>query len=203
MLHPPSSSESMPLFSSSLSSPSSCGMEDRLIIHPPASESISFDWSDFPIILQQDVNIVFPSYEDHFYKADDSSSSSTCTYELSSRSSDSDLSSTSNIRFSSSKRVSFSPGLEIRTHSIVLGDHPCCPSLALELGWEYDETEIVNMDIHEQHKVKCRRRSYIERKHLLRQVSGMTETEIQERSNNMRHSAPSSRHLCDMTGIQL
>lgn len=35
------------------------------------------------------------------------------------------------------KQVSFSPWIAVRTHSIVLGDHPCCTSgMALTCGWE-------------------------------------------------------------------
>jgi hypothetical protein len=187
-------------------------MEDRCIIRPPACESLSFDWSDFPVIQQHDVNVHFPSYPPvdaevqkpiaikPSHPEDESS-----TADLFSCTSDSDFSSTSSTK-SSSKRVSFSISLQIRTHSIVLGDHPCCRSLPLELGWEYDDTELVNMEIHEQHKPcynTCRRRSYMERKNLLKRVSGMTDGEIRDQSNHMRHSAPSSRQLCEMAGVQL
>jgi hypothetical protein len=213
MLHTPSSTENMPLFSTGLAfASSSCGMEDRLIIRPPACESLSFDWSDFPVIQQHDVNVHFPSYPlaDAEVQKPTASKPLYLEYESSatdlySCTSDSDLSSASSTK-SSSKRVSFSSSLQIRTHSIVLGDHPFCRSLALELGWEYDDTELVNMEIHEQHKPgynTCRRRSYIERKNLLRRVSGMTESEIRDQSNHMRHSAPSSRQLSEMAGVQL
>jgi hypothetical protein len=188
-------------------------MEDRFIIRPPSCESLSFGWSDFPIIQQHDVNVHFPSYppvdarvqKPTAIKLSHPAADESSTADLSSCTTDSDLSSASSTK-SSSKRVSFSNSLQIRTHSIVLGDHPCCRSLALELGWEYDDTELVNMDIREQHK-PCyntfRRRSYIERKNLLKRVSGMTEGEIRDQSNHMRHSAPLSRQLCETAGVQL
>jgi hypothetical protein len=193
-------------------------MEDRFsfIIRPPSCEPLSFGWSDFPVIQQHDVNVHFPSYPpvddkvlkptaikpSHVYPEDESS-----TADLSSCTSDSDLSLASSSTKSSSKRVSFSNSLQIRTHSVVLGDHPCCRLLALELGWEYDDTKLVNMENYEQRKPcyynKCRRRSYDERKYLLKRVSGMTNGEIRDQSNHMRHSTPSSRQSCEMAGVQL
>ena len=202
MLQPPSSSSTMPLFTSSLSSSSSCGMEDLLIIQRPSSEAISFDWSDFPIIQQQDV-FTFSQMRDVPPVKPQSPSRDSSSVTLSTCSSDSDLSMSSS-KSSSSKRVTFADSLEVRTHSVVLGDHPCCQSLALELGWDYEETKL-NLNDREQQKAfvynQVRRLSYMERKALLKRVTGMSDLEIQHLSNHMKHSAPSTRRLCQMASV--
>jgi hypothetical protein len=42
------------------------------------------------------------------------------------------------------KRVSFTPLVKVRTHTIVLGDHPMCSGgMALQLGWESSSTQYV------------------------------------------------------------
>jgi hypothetical protein len=42
------------------------------------------------------------------------------------------------------KRVSFAPLVRVRTHTIVLGDHPLCSGgMALQLGWESTPTQYV------------------------------------------------------------
>jgi hypothetical protein len=103
---------------------------------------MSFDWSDFPMVQQQDVHFEhfasYPSFEEektssrHHHVPSSgrdlylvSKSSSSCTSP------------------SSSKRDIFSSSLEIRTHSpIAVGDHPCCKSLSVDLSSaDYDETQ--------------------------------------------------------------
>lgn len=103
-------------------------------------------------------------------------------------------------------KVRFAPTLEVRTHSVVLGDHPWCEDgLALELGWDYE----VSRDIcqsqqtaklrepprwrllthHHGNKNKKkvmysrhpRQRSQQERKRLLLEVGGCSETELELR----------------------
>jgi len=45
------------------------------------------------------------------------------------------------------KSVSFSKTLGIRTHELIIGDHPCCEDgLPIGLGWKYSETELVDID---------------------------------------------------------
>jgi hypothetical protein len=101
-------------------------------------------------------------------------------------------------------KVRFAPTLEVRTHSIVLGDHPWCEDgLAVELGWDYE----VSRDIYQlQHTTKLRgpprfrlladhnssdvnkktkkvmHRSQQDRKRLLLEVGGCSETELDIRS---------------------
>jgi hypothetical protein len=156
---------------------------------------MSFDWSDFPIVQHQDVH--FEQRSSCYFEKEKPS----CHHHYV-PSSDSDLSlstKSSTSSSSSSKRVAFSNSLEIRTHSIVLGDHPCCKSLPVELGWDYDETQQIDLEAHEQYKQYgiVRRRSYMERKNLLRRFLAAAELELA--SNNLHHSAPTiSHHLCDM-----
>jgi hypothetical protein len=178
-------------------------MQKNLIIQRPACESMSFDWSDFPIVQQQDVH--FEQRSSCYF---DMEKPSRHYHHVPSCDSDSDLSlstksSTSSSSSSSSKRVAFSNSLEIRTHSIVLGDHPCCKSLPIELGWDYDETQRIDLEAHEQYKQYgiIRRRSYLERKNLLRRF--LAATELEQASNNLHHSAPTIAHnLCDMMTVE-
>lgn len=103
-------------------------------------------------------------------------------------------------------KVRFSPTLEVRTHSIVLGDHPFCEDgLALELGWDYEDSkDICGCGL--EHKPPRWRRlvpnypypkrdltsspprhlSAVERKRLLLEVGGCSETEIKLRQFQTR-----------------
>jgi hypothetical protein len=192
-----------------VSSSSPYGTQNRaVVIQRPPCESISFDWSDFPVVQQQDAIVQFPSCPPIDVDVRKQLQDESSTYELSSCASDSDLSLTSSSTASNNnKRVSFSNTLRIRTHSIVVGDHPCCPILALELGWEYnDDIEVAALkEIREQdkHRQKIRRWSYMERKNLLRRVSsGIAYSENNQERSLLRPPAP-SRHLCDMDDVWL
>jgi len=103
-------------------------------------------------------------------------------------------------------KVRFSPTLEVRTHSIVLGDHPFCEDgLALELGWDYEDSrDICGCGV--EHKPPRWRRlipnypypkrcltpspprhlSAVERKRLLLEVGDCSETEIRLRQFQTR-----------------
>lgn len=101
---------------------------------------------------------------------------------------------------SSSRRVQFSANLEVRTHSVVLGDHPLCSALPVELGWEYNDAESIDMELHESNKFYyggVRRRSYMERKHLLQEFVAQNELES-DIQLNLRKGAPSSRGLVNL-----
>lgn len=195
MLYNPSSCTSTPLLATAPLS-ASCGMDDRLIIQRPPCESVSFDWSDFPIIIQHDS--FFPSSMATEYQ-NTSDSGMEDAISISTASSDSDLLMAS-TKPSNSRRVQFSTTLEVRTHSIVLGDHPLCSALPVELGWEYDDTERIDLELYELNKFYyggVRRRSYMERKHLLQEFIG--ESELQSEAQiNLRKAAPSSRQLVQM-----
>lgn len=210
-----------------LPSPSCCSQHEHhpqqqqqeLVIRPVLAQGhITFDWSDFPIV-QRDAFFFAPLMEQ---KHNDASSSSSCcqpqTQEqqpelMSACSSDSDMMSTSSSVMSNKparRNVSFAPTKHVRTHSLVLGDHPCCAQLALELGWDHEDGfECMMMEQQAQsssssssssrrRRQEPRRRSYFERKALLKEVGGMTEEEI--RMTTLRHSAPSSRELSVMQG---
>lgn len=131
--------------------------------------------------------------------------------------------------------VSFSDQIHVRTHSIVLGDHPCCPNLPLELGWEYEDSTVPDDDQENtcfssststpkssssssssssRQEESCSftsrgsssssprltrrrvsRRSYLERKALLKQVAGLSEEDIEELTSNHRNNFPNQRQL--------
>jgi len=81
------------------------------------------------------------------------------------------------------KKVSFSEVLEIRTHEITLGDHPCCMGgMALQCGWSHSEPELVDMEIHELHSSKRRnaglRLGYAQRRQRLQEVTGLSGSDL-------------------------
>lgn len=215
MLHPPPSSEQMPLFSNDFASSSSLPyiLQNRpVFIQRPSCASLSFEWSDFPIEQQQDAIVRFPSYssiEDTEQKRRRHRHQKTplSTTNLPSLASGSDMSlasSSSDFGNASTKhkRVSFSNTLGIRTHSVVVGDHPCCPILALDLGWEYNDDTVGVKDykmMSGRHQPKrVRPRSYMERKHLLQRVSSAIDA-IEMDLPILTHSGPSCHDkLCDM-----
>lgn len=177
MLFTPSSSDSLPLIAAAPLS-SSCGMNDRLIIQRPPCEAASFSWSNFSDFSIIEKDSFLPTM--NAYQSESSSSSADTYMEDASSTSSQDtitslsenLSSSSSESSSNQKRVKFYPFLEVRTHSITLGDHPCCTLLPVQLDWEHAETENVNLELHERKKAchgKARKLSYIERKHLLKQ----------------------------------
>ena len=218
---------------------SSCAMQDCLILkHPPLSTTtddgnFSFDWSDFPVIYQHDEILSVPDQyagqqtpsnpsehpftsqsqrhwqrqrqEEEYHKAEAQAENSRQDLENKRR---------------RLKRVSWG-SLEIRVHSLVLGDHPCCSgAIPLQLGWEYGDTELVNLDTYEQYKhyppaANCQctvssttrgrnlppRLSYLERKNLLKRVTGMSERDLldaMEEQKRMKHVSSSNAQLCDL-----
>lgn len=185
---------SSPLCPSSSSSSSCCGFQERLIIQGPASAE-SFSWSDFPIVhhhSQQEYHQFFPSTSSsdsvlHSETTDDGSSISSDDASLCSSNCESVPSRAScDSRVNNGRRrVQFASTLEVRTYSVVLGVHPLCPSLPIELGWEYNpEPALVDLDTHEDYKwsasTSIRRRSHSERKELLRTVAGVSEEDLRK-----------------------
>lgn len=194
-----------------------------IVVRPPVISAMStFAWSDFPVVQR-----------DPLYESSTCTSSCCCNKKektwpqhdkngppelLPVCSSESDFSSDSTVMtttdsssaFTSSssssspiKRVSFSDQVHVQRHSIVLGSHPSCPQLALELGWEHDEGEWVPLgatdDAARRRHTNIRRRSYFERKQLLKDIGGLTDEEI--RKTTLQHAAPSIQDLSAMQGI--
>jgi len=83
---------------------------------------------------------------------------------------------------SDKKQVTFS-SIEIRTHSIIVGDHPSC-SLPLSLDWAYVPESIdFPIEVYESERGPRKRRNelkmtYFERKHRLKSIAGMNDGEI-------------------------
>lgn len=175
MLQPLSMNELPPLLSS-LSGTNNCGLE-RLVISVPTMSAMSYDWSDFPVVERDSI-----SMERYEPQKMPTSQTQVPSEDILSIASDSDLSSassestTSSSRRSSSSRgksVTFDSHIHVRTHSIVLGEHPCCAQLALELGWEHDAGQLIDLEeqerikrdsIHRRRRGEARRLSYFERK---------------------------------------
>lgn len=99
--------------------------------------------------------------------------------------------------------VQFAPQLQVRTYSLVLGDHPSCEDgLALELGWDYTSHEDeplrpipsppsptaqhTKSNKSRGHCSMCSRRSYLDRKVLLLTVAGCSEQELTHRTTQYK-----------------
>jgi hypothetical protein len=81
------------------------------------------------------------------------------------------------------RRIAFSSIIEIRTHDVVLGDHPLCRGgMALQCGWAHDETELVDLDLYDAHSQHRRASelhlSFYVRRDRLQEVTGMTGSEL-------------------------
>jgi hypothetical protein len=85
---------------------------------------------------------------------------------------------------SNQKKVSFSSILEIRTHSLVLGDHPSClGGMALECGWNRcEDPEIVDLKTFENASTKRRgsalRLCYSQRLERLQEATGLNGSQL-------------------------
>mmetsp|Transcript_10423 Transcript_10423/g.15408 ORF Transcript_10423/g.15408 Transcript_10423/m.15408 type:complete len:195 (-) Transcript_10423:182-766(-) len=169
-----------------------------------SSASLSFDWSDFPLIGEclsdEEMMVTVEQSKEHTVPAESihrlSSFESTQPCEKQ--------------RNQNAKSVSFSV-IKIREHSVVIGDHPCSSGLPLSLGWEHaPEDLVVDLDDFEQIREDRRRHgsemrmTYFQRKNLLKRVAGLTETDIvrAERGQMQRcpmgkplHHAPSTRYF--------
>jgi hypothetical protein len=152
-----------------------------VIVQPPilmTDTNTSYSWEDFPVIIQEEnpySHLVSSSTSDSSMMLDDDVDSSSSSLSLSSMSDDDDeeeynehdvvpndttvISSSPTTTPSlsptipSKRRVRFASALEVRTYSVVLGDHPLCESLPLSLGWGYDPTPCwVDLETHEDSK---------------------------------------------------
>jgi len=185
---------------------SSCAMQERLIIQPlvAATGPVTFDWSNFPIVQRDDLLLYDTAVDMSCCEQGTSNKKQRPLHEdlsadlISTCSSDSALSTSTST--SKSRRVSFAPTINVRTHAVVLGEHPCCAQLALELGWDHDEGSVQELLDYPSRR-SLRKRSYFERKAILKEVTGMTDEEI--RKTTLRHAAPSTRDLSVMQGITL
>jgi hypothetical protein len=230
LLFESSPSSSFPLFPHPSSS--SCGMQGS-ISTPLLMTSFSFDWSDFPIVYQQEeddtmgFDLVAQQQQRHHEQVVPVSHCPTLRTEPRTRdeassvstSSSSSIASTNQdddeeepIQDSSSqpltkqqeqhqhrhrKTVSWGSSLEVRTHSVILGDHPCCNGpLPLQLGWEHDDTQRVDFESYGTSSSSSSsfylssssrtshtpppRLTWMERKNLLKRVSGMSERELND-----------------------
>eukprot|EP00531_Pseudo-nitzschia_arenysensis_P011526 CAMPEP_0116145270 /NCGR_PEP_ID=MMETSP0329-20121206/16493_1 /TAXON_ID=697910 /ORGANISM="Pseudo-nitzschia arenysensis, Strain B593" /LENGTH=217 /DNA_ID=CAMNT_0003640843 /DNA_START=37 /DNA_END=690 /DNA_ORIENTATION=- len=168
--------------------------KDAIGIKKPLRTDSSYSWSDVPIVLENDVATI---------------SHTTilgCNKKLSKLSSFSSSSSSHKVRKSptntsrsdrrsktSKKTVRFAPVPNVRTYSLVLGDHPHCDDgLAIELGWDYSENNFHGKEqsrsgTHSQKNTRgrCQKRPYLTRKHLLLEVAGCTYEELDQRSRDI------------------
>lgn len=216
------------LFGSPSILPSSCAMQEHLI-HPFGSalstaeddhSSFSFGWSDFPVVHQHSDDSMDYNYHHATYLYPQKPEPSQSPSQELGFESHAQPTSPQKARRQHRKQVSWGSALEIRTHSVILGDHPCCrDSLPLQLGWEYNESELVNMDVYELHKKQSScypnisyfsqqhkrgsnskqppRLTYMERKTLLKHVGGMTEHDLAQASG-FKHVERSTTQLCAM-----
>ena len=143
----------------------------------------TFSWSDYPIVVHQDEI------------GDDEDDNSVINYDcygpipmVTASSYYRPLASTNKEKTKDVSSVRFASSLDVRTFSLILGDHPWCEDdLPIELGWEYNmkQVEDDNKDIHsisyhnQLPPSSPSRLSYLERKNLLINVAGYTKEELE------------------------
>jgi hypothetical protein len=169
-----------------------------------SSKPFTFDWSDIPIVGEHDSYSSPPgsptsvqhvnTYEPSHFQTEPTKIASHLSYQtrvaMRTRkqfaSSTAESSTTVRPRSikSNEKKVSFSSILEIRTHSLVLGDHPSCiGGMALECGWnQCKDPEIVDLDTFENASTKQRtsalRLDYSQRLERLQEATGLTGSQL-------------------------
>lgn len=105
-------------------------------------------------------------------------------------------------RVGRSKAVSFG-SLKIRSHSVILGDHPCCSAgCPLELGWDYQSETEVSVDEYETSRAPRRNSkemltTWRERRELL---SEYTDGDVRRATRKLQRSKRSSRDLTSFFG---
>jgi hypothetical protein len=94
------------------------------------------------------------------------------------------------------RRVTFSSIAEIRTHDVILGDHPFCRGgMALACGWAHGETELVDLDVYDAHsqhrRMPALHLSFYARRDRLLEVTGMKGHELLREEFDMCCRKPS------------
>lgn len=106
------------------------------------------------------------------------------------------------------KIVSFSRFLEIREHSVTVGDHPCCDTLPLTLDWKHAPSNQIPFDDFESERALQRRPSrqlrlsYFERRDILRRIAGLTETDLMQSYASSLVEVSSLRHVATSYFLQ-
>lgn len=162
--------------------------------------TVSYSWSDFPILGQGSMSEVPPMVEldDLFENSCNSSNNSgdsicnatTCSTsdESFSRSSCVSIDSLEDEGVATKKKddrkVAFSDVLTIRSYDVTLGDHPyCVGGMALTCDWTYaSEDECIDLDVYERYAPKRQMRdlrlSYPERRRRLQVSTGRSCAEL-------------------------
>jgi hypothetical protein len=154
---------------------------------PSAATAASFSWSDFPILGQGEEPSSLPSLasvdrEDAW--SDSSSDEESNLSHQSALSLSTETLASSSPTTTTTRKVTFSTVLQIRTYDIVLGDHPCCiGGMALTCGWTHaEQDECVDLDVYERYAPKrdmrALRMSYAERRHRLLAATGLSGPEL-------------------------
>ena len=164
-----------------------------------ASEFVSFDWSDFPLLgcdmngLNEKFAAATAATSAVVTVVDDKSTIATSSplHTPVVAEEESSQAREKGTRKKYTKKVSWDEHLDVRAYSLVVGDHPCCrDALPIQLGWDYvDESDHSLSDLEQEQqlrrllrldtsKYQPKRLTYMERKHLLQHVSGWTEQDL-------------------------
>lgn len=177
--------------------------------------SMSFDWSDFPVVYQYNEDMPAPPVSSSSPGPAMQYSSTPVAFRTGRCSplevpptlpweiiDDEDSNSSSSVssdeetllasppqeerpkKHTRERSIKFSDIMEVRSHAVVLGNHPCSSGLALELSWEPSDIEVVNFEVFENSRQSRRRHisqlrlSYYERRRLLEKSTGLSEYEL-------------------------
>lgn len=197
--------------------------DDEPVIHVAGGNvrALDYSWSDFPL-LQEEYLTSKNSFKRDFAdvilrEASSANLSPPCALEFSSMSwsdlilpgmessstlEDDDKCKASTTAVAASRKrkaVSFHQLVEIRYHKLTIGDHPfCTDSLPISLDWDHAETVYREVDeLEAERKGFPSQLSYYEKKNILRNISGLKESDmkIQEEPFSLRHSSKCLRNL--------
>jgi hypothetical protein len=100
----------------------------------------------------------------------------------------------------SCKSVSFA-NIKIRSHSIVIGDHPCCTlGFPLALGWDYTDAESLSLDKYEASRSPRRTRKELRttcEERRLALTDDHSECQIRRAQRKLHRERSSSARLCE------
>jgi hypothetical protein len=100
----------------------------------------------------------------------------------------------------SCKRVSFTD-IKIRSHNIVIGDHPCCTmGFPLSLGWEYTDADSLSLDKYEAKRSPRRTRRELRTSCEERRLvvsDDLSADEIRSAQRKLHRERTSSARLCE------
>jgi hypothetical protein len=89
------------------------------------------------------------------------------------------------------KKVTFNDSVEIRTHNVILSNHPCCPQMALECDWPHNIAivSLAHIEAKSKRKEQDLRLSFMARRARLSATMGLSNKELFQRQRALSSSS--------------